>query len=869
MKLNLLAATIISLLAAQIAAAQEASDAQPSKPKDDQPVEQVVVTGSNIRGVQKEGASAVQVITAKQIKASGKTNLPDILRSISANSGNSFNEQYTGSFSAGTAGVSLRGLGQKNTLILLDGKRLANYATAQDLQDTFVDINSLPLAAVERIEVLKDGASAVYGSDAVAGVVNIILKKNFQGVELGGSLGHSGGGTGQDERNYQFLAGKGDLNKDGYNIFFSLDGQIREELDATDVGYLRDSDFRSKAGGRLNWTPTNYYNNDPTQGFSKAVGPVQRVPWGEISPGKKGDVWAYNPAQYDTLMPSINRYHALLRGTLQINDQLQAYSELLYSHSTASFIFGGPLSIGSSLQAWDNANQRLTKIDTTLPVGNPANPNAVPTPVSTNLWSLGIRNKTDSTEFSREVIGLKGSFNTWDWDLSALHSESRLQETVTNFGNRYAFQQLLANGGYDFTTINNPASAVNALSLSTLRPAVSKLNVIDATIAGPLWTLPAGDIGFAAGYQFRNESLNSQTSTAVLSGTELRPAIDIIDGSRNVSALFAEFKVPVLSTLEANVAGRLDHYSDFGTAFSPKFSLRYQPTNWLLLRGTASRGFRAPSLPEITNSSAISYTSVKDPYDPITPNQVRSITGVYAANPKLDPERSKNYNLGIVLSPAVNTSIALDYYRISQTGIIGPDDLNYIVQNPALYPGRVVRDPQGRILTISNQYQNQSARTTSGLDLDVRQVFPAGDLGKFTLRGGWSYLLNFKQPQVAGQSSVDGSGSNTFGALPKWRGTTELTWDYRDISSTLGWYYTGSYKIDDNLREDDYPTRVAGNSTFDLSVSYTGIKNTTLKLAAQNILNQKPSWDPSTPYYDISLYDPRGRFITLGASYKF
>lgn len=135
----------------------------------------VNVTGSNLRVSEKEGASAVQVITAKELKASGKTSVADVLRAISANSGNSYNEQYTGSFSAGTSGLSLRGIGQKNTLILVNGKRVASYATAQNLQETFVDLNSLPMAAVQRIEVLKDGASSVYGSDAVAGVVNIIL----------------------------------------------------------------------------------------------------------------------------------------------------------------------------------------------------------------------------------------------------------------------------------------------------------------------------------------------------------------------------------------------------------------------------------------------------------------------------------------------------------------------------------------------------------------------------------------------------------------------------------------------------------------------------------------------------------------------
>ncbi|MCL6486145.1 MAG: TonB-dependent receptor plug domain-containing protein, partial [Janthinobacterium lividum] len=174
----------------------------------------VNVTGSNIRVSEKEGASAVQVITAKELKASGKTSVADVLRAISANSGNSYNEQYTGSFSAGTSGLSLRGIGQQNTLILVNGRRVASYATAQDLQQTFVDLNSLPMAAVQRIEVLKDGASSVYGSDAVAGVVNIILYQQFTGTDITAQWGGSTQGTGQHEKSAALQTGFGKLEED-------------------------------------------------------------------------------------------------------------------------------------------------------------------------------------------------------------------------------------------------------------------------------------------------------------------------------------------------------------------------------------------------------------------------------------------------------------------------------------------------------------------------------------------------------------------------------------------------------------------------------------------------------------------------------
>jgi len=859
--IRLLPFAIATALALSPLHAEEADDKKATQ------LEAVSVTGSNIKTTDLEGPSPVQAITAEQIRSSGKTTLPDLLRSISANTGNSVNEQLTGSFSAGTAGISLRGLGQKNTLVLVDGKRVANYATAYELQDTFVDLNALPLAAVERIEVLKDGASAVYGSDAIAGVVNIILKQNYQGAEVGANVGGSTEGTGQRSNNFHLLLGQGDLKKDGYNVFFALDGTRSSQLNQDDVSWLRDNDFRDKPGGRLNWTPTNYYNNDPNQGFANAVGPVRKVPYGAITPGKSGDTWAYNPAQYTSLIPGVERYHAVLKATVKLTDQIDAYGEAIYSRSHAAFVFSGPLAIGSGLRAWDNANQKLVNIDTTLPAGNPANPYGVPTPVNTNLWDVGQRNKRDRTIFTRFLGGVKGHTGAWDWDLSAEHSESSLKEYVTNFGNRYAFQSLLTNGGYDFAANNHSQQAIDALRLSTIRPAVSRLTAVNATASTQLFDLPAGTVGFAAGYEFRNESINSRTSQAVLSGSELRPAIDVIRGSRDVHAGYAEFNVPILATLEAGIAGRLDHYSDFGNAFAPKFSLRYQPLDWLLLRGSYSRGFRAPSLPEITHSTAVSYSTVVDPYDPVTPGQRRGYTDVFAANPKLRPERSENYNGGLVISPSADTSFGADYYHIVQRGIIGPDDDATLVQRK---DPRVQRDAQGRISIITNQYRNQQSLTTDGVDLSFHQALHTANAGDFALDGNWTRLLKYSQPRVAGDAPVNGAGTNIFGSLPKWRGSTGLTWSYCDFASTLTWYYVGGYQQNpDNRLTPAYPERVKAWSTFDLSIAYTGLPKTTLTLAVQNLQNRRPPWDPSNTYYDLTQADPRGRYVYLGADYRF
>ena len=825
----------------------------------------VNVTGSNIRVSEKEGASAVQVITAKELKASGKTSVSDVLRAISANSGNSYNEQYTGSFSAGTSGLSLRGIGQQNTLILVNGRRVASYATAQDLQQTFVDLNSLPMAAVQRIEVLKDGASSVYGSDAVAGVVNIILYKEFTGTDITAQWGGSTQGTGQHEKSAALQTGFGKLEEDGYSLVFSVDAQQRDKLQQSDVAWLRDADFRKQQRGSLGWNVTNYAGADPTQTLGGVRRPLQLVPYSAINPDGAGQVLAYNPSPYETLIPGIERIHSSLRGTVKLNADTEAYVDLLHSYSRADQTFSAPLTVSSSLRAWNNGTKRLDTIPVVLPVGHPNNPGATPLPFTATLFDLGPRLKQDKVTFYRALAGAKGTLAGWDWDAAVGHSSSKLEETVQNFVNRYEFQKVLADGSYNFFDQSKNSEAVrNRLRLSTLRPAESTLDTVDFSAAKDLWQLPAGPLGFAAGAQWRREKMDSQTSTAVLSGTELRPALNIIEGSRSVSALFAEFNVPVVKNLSVNVAGRADHYSDFGNAFSPKASARYQAAPWLLVRGTVSRAFRAPSLPEITDSTAVSYTGVIDPRDPLTPTLSRGVTVITIANPALRPERSKNLNLGVVVSPTSSSSIGLDYYRIRQEGVIGTESATTTLDNELTSPEKVSRGADGRITTLYRQFRNQGQRDVSGIDLDLRQRFVDQDWGKLTLAGQLSRVLRFAEPLSDGAPLTNGAGTNYFGSIPKWRGVTSATWEQGKWSSTLTWNYVGSYAQQQHLDES-----VAAFSTFDVTSSWQVTPKANVTFIVQNLANKRAPWDYASTGFDFTQADPRGRVAALKLNYKF
>ncbi|KRA19940.1 TonB-dependent receptor [Lysobacter sp. Root604] len=835
----------------------------------------VQVTGTNLRRSDEAGVNPVLVLDRAQIERSGKVTVSDLLRSLTANSGNSFNEQYTGSFANGSAGVSLRGLSQKNTLVLVNGYRVAAYGFAQNTQDNFVDLNALPLGAVERIEVLKDGASALYGSDAIAGVVNIILRRKIEGVELDAAYGAATEG-GIDQRSLGLRAGVGDPDKDGYSLRFSLDVLDRGRLDADERDLTRDGDYRDQPGGRLaGWsTQGGAYLSNPRapQRFPNCQPGTVARPYADFGSPLPGDACAFNTQPYRTLLPDAERYQASLAGDYWFNDSVQGFAELLYSTSHNGTYFGAPLSVGAGLRAYDRNTGRLVDIPVVLPVGHPNNPYGVPTPFETTFLDLGPRYKINQSQFQRTLVGLRGRGEVWDWELAANYSESRQREYVRNFVDRYAFERVLADGSYDFLNPGRTPGALETLRLSTRRPGTYRLATVNAKVSGFPWQWRAGDVGVAAGVEFRDEAQDARTSPQVLSGTELRPAINLIDGQRRVSAAFVEFSLKPFDTVEVQLAGRGDHYSDFGSAFSPKLGVRWQPNEDWLLRLNASRGFRAPSLPEIAQSTTISYGSVIDPYDPVQPGGSRGVTILRAGNPDLDAERSSNVNLGVLWSPSADTSLGVDLYRIRQRDLIGPDSLQAIVSNPTAYPGRVTRDAQGRLQLIENRYANQGTLTTTGFDIEGRQVWHAGATD-WTLDGSWTRLLSYEQPQVAGQAALEGAGGNRFGALPKWRGITSLGVNRGDWNAQLSWRYIGGYaqQVVDARSNPGLRGKVDDSHTFDLYLAYQGLRDSTLYLSVQNLTDRDPPFDPAGGAlpYDITQYDGLGRFVTVGFKHRF
>jgi iron complex outermembrane recepter protein len=482
--------------------------------------ERIEVTGSNIKRTDTETSSPVQVITREEIQRSGKQSIAEVIQGISANNSGSIPTAFTGGFASGSAAISLRGLGVDSTLVLVNGRRMATYGLADDGQRTFVDLNAIPLEAVERVEVLKDGGSAIYGSDAIAGVVNIILRKDFQGYSAGVNLGSSSRGDGQSGKLFA-TAGFGDLNTDKYNFNFTIEGSKEKEIKNKDRdSYLGTTDLRSIgyfdsrrgalgagfgafANGQQAYSGTTPYGtvrNPANQGTLGNYNRINLTPCGDIDPVT--NVCRFDTIGYDYIQPETERLNFYGRGTFQINDAVQAYGELGYFSSKTK---GKTTPSGMAATVYDPRSRTdPANFDATvnqqiiLPQGHPDNPLTSDRPLSYLAADVGPRADTTTNGVLRLIGGVTGALADWNYDTGVGYIESNLTQKRTGYLSYSAFQAALDSGAY---RINNPglvsAATYAAISPELTNKAKSSVAFIDAKVSRELMQLGGGSLGLA------------------------------------------------------------------------------------------------------------------------------------------------------------------------------------------------------------------------------------------------------------------------------------------------------------------------------------------------------------------------------------
>lgn len=764
----------IAILALPVLAQEAAQEAAPK------PVPRVEITGSNIRRSEAETASSVITVNRADIERSGKATVAELLQTLAVDNQGSVPTTFGNGFAAGASGISLRGLGAASTLVLMNGRRMAPYGLADDGQKQFADLNVIPTDAVERVEILKDGASAIYGSDAIAGVVNIILRRDFQGntVRVQRSAGRNWIGN---RTNVAFTKGIGSLDADRYNVLFSLEYKKFDEIwyrDRTDRDWIGRNDLRpwgysadqalggtgailpgtGTAGSAINGNvrnpadPTNYYNrgNLAAPGFTRLFPGAACSNFTNHPQGDPGGGCLIDASQlYNQIEPKQENLSFFLRGTWQLNPAVQLYSELnWYTSQTDSSTT--PSTVSASVgYPGGPVNNAVVQLGATHP-DNPYFGTAAR--VRYLAADVGPRVSNIDSNFVRWLGGAKGTQYGWDWDSALLFSQNHVSNHATGYLQRdVAFALLNPSAANVAAAMLNPAYAAlppgtvwriaenaslnspalyAALSPPITNAARTKVAQIDFKATREFGGMPylAGNLGLAVGTEFRHEMTQLQPTTGTERGNIIGLGYSAYSGARNVFALYGEALAPFAYNIEASAALRYDHFTDVGNSWTPKFGLKWTPTRAFALRGTFARGFRAPSPAENGVGGLAAFSTASDPVrcalGVVSSCNPASIALITSPNPALSPERSKSYTLGAIWDPLPRTSISVDYWKIKRKNEINQEQVD-----AAIAAGHVVRDPTsvsaipgdpGAITAVLTRYVNSAQSTVRGVDVDAR-----------------------------------------------------------------------------------------------------------------------------------------------------
>ena len=839
----------------------------------------IVVTGSYIRRTNTESPSPVTTIDADQIAKSGLNSIADVIRTVSADNSGTLSQAFSGAMAGGADGVALRGLSVDATLVLVDGHRMASYPLTDDGQRQFVDIDSLPMAIVDRVEVLKDGASATYGSDAIAGVVNVILKKQFTGADVSATAGSTDRGDGLSQR-FATIFGTGDLDADGHNFYISIEGRHQQAIDQEARGsYIAASDLTPWGGPNLYGGVVNGGLPNPLTTYT-VPGQVLPVSGGVVqnqtpyqlpgcsaqdtalaADGGGGCAWdtnAYKKLQPRTAGLDIStRWSQRLSGgwlnALSVSYYLSQSEQYRqpngYDVGTNLVPFAWAGALGSSINQFDPAGSRVVLPSNSL--DNPFNPaspyfagarsfyNSVggnfnsyvgdPALFFGALTNLPEEHTIYGTDVYRVIDDLSNTLGAWNVTASLGYVRDVTRITYQGFLYVPAFYAALASGYRVGQNSNlNSAAVDNSLVPETHDTATSDLAFISANATRKLFALPGGDASVAVGAESRIVHENNPGEPYALQGNILMDGSFYARGSQSVSAAFAEAVAPVLDSLEIDAAGRVDHYNtSAGTAFTPKVGFKWTVIPEFALRGTFARGFRAPGIAE--SGIAGSASSVAPaPVDPIrcpVTNSVGDCGGPGSAvavlttsNPNLKPETSRSYTFGVIAEPFKHNAMTVDYFYIRRDREIAsaPYSLENAIRTPAA-PGSTL---PGTIVEYLTPYVNASYSVTAGIDFGWKTLFDLDNYGRITTTLDASHLI--QSQQTFGDVTYHYVGTVGPTALsgstgtPANRGTFTVDWTRGALS--LGTTF-------------NYRSQMQG---IDMSLTNPGTAPTCLQLSATN-----------------------------------
>jgi len=815
-------------------------------------IQRVEVTGSSIKRTAVEAAGSVQVLTRDDIEKTGQTTALGILTSTAAvAAGSNSATASSGGFATGSSSASMRGLGKFATLVLVNGRRIAPYGLADNAQESFTNLDAIASEAIERIEILKDGASAVYGSDAIAGVINIILRKNFQGAKVSTNYKEAQHFNDLRSRNVTAILGYGDIDTNGFNTYLTVEGYKRDGYTTDDIRSLYPT-WNRLTPGRSTWDARSVYS--PTGNYYVSATnykPAGTCPPEAIDPTDKLCKWDALPYTGQT---TDNNRHAIVSSThFRIGKDINANLEITKSGATNEYILA-PFSTQNggtttSTSVWYNVNAGKMVGPFSypkLPVGNNGNTTGAAVELRARLMDTGNGfnfNRTDS-EQSRVMLALDGTFMGWDWK-SAIGSMTSTADKATRSPSAAGYTAAIVNNTYKFGQQNDPALLESMFPVRTTK---GKYNIkfFDATVSKAVAQLPAGPLSIAIGTDIRSNSYRMKSSDNVLNG-ELVGVFGLqVDDQVGQYALFTEAVAPLAKGLELEAAVRADKTDNADAHLSPKLGLKWQATGNLLLRATASGGFRAPNIVESGNGLGRSSvaTGVVDPRRCPIANQLNALVqnaagattadksqantfrnaecsaglpSFVSSNPDLKPEISRSVTLGAVFEPIKNWSMGLDYYFIERRNEIGSRSVTDILNGESSLPaGQLIRidssasDNQflalvrkyapnntinygnvGQLGLVYNPYVNSGRTRVSGFDFDAQgRLRLMGTDIRLKLDG--NYVWKYQDYSVANNAYYyNEAGTYDYGARLRLR--TRAYVKQGDFDHSLTWNFRSGY----------------------------------------------------------------------------
>jgi iron complex outermembrane recepter protein len=830
-----------------------------------QQLQRVEVTGSSIKRVQSEAPTTVQTITKIEIERSGVSSVNELILKLPGFS--SFNDELNATGAPTRATVGFRQFDSDNVLLLINGRRISKNG----INGSSYDLNSIPLAALERVDILKDGASAVYGADAVAGVINFITKSNFKGFEAKVEVGNSSRNDGGETR-FSGAIGAGDYDKDGFNILFT------GEYFSRDILYRRDREasFRKGPGQYNEASPTGNIQSPGTGGTFKAINACRET----LVTDNQGTYCPYYFNQDINLIPGTDRLGGMVFFNKKINEDNKFFAEALLSSGKGANSFSAPP--GRFRDVPIPAGGLTLADGTKLPGGELAT-------IRIRYDQSGVRRFLPETNFNRLSTGLEGTVGKFDYKLEVGKSTTVVDEIKTGFFD-YATARTDITAGTFNPFVVPTASQIKKYEVAGNVLSRASITFLNANASTELFKLPGGPASIAVGFTANREFLdfapdeNSQSGRVSATGTPDLP----VSGSRNLKAIYGELSLPVFKGLETQIALRHDRYSDVGNVTVPKFAAKYVIVPALAVRGSFSKGFIAPAFESLYRDNVESAEFAKDTTLCAAQNISRTdcVTTQYDTrnrnNPDLKPEKSKAIALGLIFEPIPAFSSSLDYYHITKTDKIDRS-IQFIIDNPnKLFNGRLGKDyitrgtpaPNsggvGVIEIADSPILNVAEEQAKGVEIGVTYKFGETSIGRFTIDNQFVRNLSYKKAQAPGEPLLEYTGLMD---RPKYRDVLRVTWE------KAGWTVSTAYNLMGGFLDAQEPTdvdsttkKVPSFSTFDLQIVHKGLlgKGTAFALGVKNLTDKKPTATDNDQNAGFpASQSATGRYISTSFSASF